>query len=133
MDRPNQANADATIKVLFATIMMILLGTFHVISGVMALIEDEFYQPREYLGDFSITAWGWIHVIVGALAGAAGFALLSGAMWARIVAGVIASLSILVNFVFLPHYPEWSAVMIVLSAGVLWSVVSQGEDLRAHI
>ena len=138
MDRPmeksNQANADATVMILFAMIMMILLGTFHVVSGVMALIEGDFYEPHKYLGDFSIEAWGWIHVITGVLAGVAGLALFSGARWAQIIVSVIAFLSILVNFVFLPHYPAWSAVMIVLSTGVLWAVISHGgEDLKAHI
>jgi len=134
MERNNQAEADATIMILFAMIMMILLGTFHVISGVLALIEGDFYEPHRYLGDFSITTWGWIHVIVGVMAGVSGLALFGGAAWARIIVSAIAVLSIVVNFVFLPHYPAWSAVMIALSIGALWAVIAHGgKDLGSHI
>jgi hypothetical protein len=134
MQKSNQADADATVMILFAMIMMILLGTFHVISGLLALIEGDFYEPNRYLGDFSITAWGWIHIIVGVLAGLAGCSLFSGAAWARIVVSVVAFVSIIANFVFLPHYPAWSAVMIVLSIGALWAVIAHGgEDLGSHI
>jgi hypothetical protein len=126
----NPVSATATTMILFATIMMVILGAFHVLSGVMALIEGEFYEPKEYFGDFSIKAWGWIHILLGGAAVVAGLALLRGALWARITVGFIAFVSSVVNFAFLPHYPAWSLVMIALSLLVIWAVVAHGDDLQ---
>ena len=50
--------------IYFASIMMILIGTFHVIAGVVGIADDSFYvEAREYLFEFDAETWGWIHLI----------------------------------------------------------------------
>ena len=74
---------------MFAAFMMILIGSFHIIAGLAGILEDEFYAVTpNWVLQFDATTWGWIHLLAGIIVLLAGFALFSGAVWARTV-GVI--------------------------------------------
>lgn len=116
---------------VFAAVMMIIGGIMQAMQGLVALVNDTFYVVgEEYLFQFDVTSWGWIHLLLGIVVGLAGFALLSGATWARAVAVVLASLAIVANFLWLPHYPLWSMVLIALDVFVIWAVTVHGQDIR---
>ena len=118
--------------IMFASFMMMLMGGFHAFAGLVGIINDAFYEtPREYFTDFSASAWGWIHLVAGIIVFAAGVALLGGSVWARMLAVVIALISALVNFAFIPYYPVWSLLMIGISIGVIWALVAHGRDLES--
>jgi hypothetical protein len=116
--------------IAFAGTMMIMLGSFHLIAGFMALFEEDYFLVGKsgLVLNVDYTAWGWAHLIGGAIAMAAGFALFLGAMWARIVAVVIALLSAIVNIGFMSAYPIWSAIMIALDVLVIYAVTVHGRD-----
>ena len=59
--------------VTFAGVMMILIGTFQAIAGLVAIIDDSFYVVgQNYTFDIDTTAWGWIHLLLGNLVFLAG-------------------------------------------------------------
>ncbi|MCI0685674.1 MAG: hypothetical protein L0Y54_00335 [Sporichthyaceae bacterium] len=119
----------ATGFALFAATAMIVLGVFHALMGLTALINDEFYaRLRNYTFDFDLTGWGWIHLISGIIIAIAGYSLLSGALWARIVGIVLAALSAIVNFLWLPYYPVWSIIAIALAFAVIWALSRIDEN-----
>ena len=116
----------------FAAVMMWLIGAGHAISGLSGIINSEFYViGREYVFQFDTTTWGWIHLIAGVLVFAAGVYLLSGAVWARTIAVILAFLSILANFAWLPWYPFWSILMIAAGVFVIWALTVHGRDIVA--
>ncbi|NLE81079.1 MAG: hypothetical protein GX610_16140, partial [Rhodococcus sp.] len=78
----------------------------------------------EYLFTFDLTTWGWVHIVVGVVMVIVGIALISGATWARVSAMVIAALSILVNFMWLPYYPGWALAIIALDIVVIWAIAT---------
>ena len=119
--------------IAFAGFMMVLLGTFHVIEGIVALFRDQYFLvgSRGLTVHVSYTTWGWIHILGGILVGAAGIALFTGKLWARTVAVVVAFLSALVNLAFLASYPIWSALMIVIDLLVIWAVTVHGSELKS--
>jgi hypothetical protein len=111
----------------FAATIMIILGVFHVIAGLAAIFEDEFFVvTRNYLFDLDVTAWGWIHLLLGILVAATGLALLGRRPWAGIVTIMLAALSAIVNFFFIPYYPFWSLLEIGLAIWVIWAVTRPG-------
>ena len=57
-------------------------------------------------------------------------ALFQGATWARAVAVVLASLSIVANFFWMPYYPLWSLTIIALGVLVIWAATAHGRDIR---
>ena len=79
---------------MFAAIMMILIGSWWIIAGFVALIDDEFYvTTANYIFKFDRTSWGWIHLIVGFLVLLAGGGLFTGAVWARTIATAATNLA----------------------------------------
>ena len=108
----------------FAAIVMVIIGFFQILTGLAAIFEDEFFVlGQNYAFDLDVTAWGWIHLIMGVVVLAAGWGLFSRQTWARSVAVLLAVLSAIVNFFFIPYYPFWSLLMIALAVWVIWSLV----------
>jgi cell division protein FtsW (lipid II flippase) len=71
---------------LFAAMLMIMAGAFQAFAGLVAIFENEFYvATRNYLFQFDATTWGWIHLLVGLIVVMAGFAILAGRTWGRLV------------------------------------------------
>ena len=63
----------------------------------------------------------------------AGWGLLSGRTWARTAAIILAVLSAIANFAFIPYYPFWSLLIITLDVFVDWAVAAHGGDLREPV
>ena len=117
--------------ILFAAVMMIMVGVFQALQGLVAIFENEFYLPtRNYIFQFDATSWGWIHLLLGLLVAFAGYGLLSGKTWARTVAIFLAVLSAIANFAFIPYYPFWSLLIISLDVFVIWAIAAHGGGLR---
>jgi hypothetical protein len=118
---------------VFAAILMILGGLFEAVQGLVALFNDTFYAVgQEYVFEFDVTTWGWIHLLLGIVVGLAGFFLLQGAVWARTVAVMLAALSILANFLWMPYYPLWSMTIIAFDVFVIWAATVHGRDILAE-
>jgi hypothetical protein len=117
--------------IVFAAIMLMMAGTFQFLAGLVALFENEFYvTTRNYVFQLDATTWGWIHLLLGIVLGIAGWGLLSGRTWGRVVAITVAALSALANFLFLPYYPFWALTIIALDVLVIWAVAAHGRDVQ---
>jgi hypothetical protein len=117
--------------VYFASLMMMLVGGFQAIAGLVALFKDDFYLVAERsLLVFSYTTWGWVHLIMGIIIFAAGVALMNGALWARMVGIFLAGLSLFANMAFFSAYPLWSTLMIVIDVLVIYALTVHGGEAR---
>ena len=118
----------ATGLVLFAGVVMMVAGVWHALAGLGAVVNDKVYVSTPgYIYSFDLTGWGWIHILLGIVV-AAGFTVLLGTVWARIV-GILASLSLIANFMFIPHYPLWSLLIIALDIAVIWALATYRTEL----
>ena len=115
----------------FAAIMLLLMGFFHVIAGFVALFTDTVYLiGEEALWALDYTQWGWIHVIGGLLAIWAASSLMQGHGFGRTVAVLVALASAVINMTFVPIYPLWSLMIIVIDVLVIYAVVVHGGELK---
>ncbi len=118
--------------IYFAGIMLIIGGIFSAIYGLIAIVNDTWAvwgnRGTVYL---DLTQWGWVHLIVGVLVILAGVGVLSGNVFARAIAVLIASVSMVLNFVALPIYPVWSILVITVDALVIWALVVHGDEVEA--
>jgi hypothetical protein len=118
--------------VYFGGTMLVLVGIFNVIEGLVALFNDQFYVPtRQGVLVFDLTAWGWIHLIVGGLAVIAGVGLFTGAMWARVFGVILAGVNAIAQLAFLSAYPVWAVVVIALDVLVIWALVVHGSEAKS--
>jgi len=111
----------------FAASVMILVGLFQALQGLVALFNDDFFVVgRNYTFDIDVTGWGWIHLLIGLLVAFTGFGLFAAKSWAATAAIFLAMLSALSNFFFIPYYPWWSLLVIALDIWVIWSLTRPG-------
>ena len=114
----------------FAGIMMVLLGAWWIVAGLVAIVNDDFFVvSQEWVFKFSTTTWGWIHLILGIIVLASGFGLFTANIWARTVGVILAVISAFVGFAWLPWYPVWAIILIVASVGVIWALTAHGHDI----
>lgn len=115
--------------VLFAAVLLLVVGILDVLRGIMAIAEDDvFVSTPDYVFRFDLTSWGWIHLIFGVLAIAVSAGLFKAAVWARAVGVGLAGLLIIANFLSLPYYPVWSILAIAMYTFVIWGLCVVRRD-----
>ncbi|MET7652896.1 MULTISPECIES: hypothetical protein [unclassified Streptomyces] len=114
--------------VVFAGVLMFVSGFLAVFQGIAAIAEDDVYgRVGDYVYELSLTGWGWVLLIVGIVAAVTGYGLLSGgewAGWARISGIALASLSLILQFLFLPYAPFWAVIQIAIDVFVIWALAA---------
>jgi hypothetical protein len=115
--------------VVFAAVMLFISGLLAVFRGIMGIAEDDvFVTTSNYVFKFDLTSWGWIHLILGAVAVLVSVGLFSAAVWARVLGVGIAGLLMIVSFLSIPYYPVWSITLIALYAFIIWALCVVKRD-----
>jgi hypothetical protein len=117
----------------FAGLVLGLTGIWHVVAGLVALTEQSYYRTSadRLPVHVSYTTWGWVHLLIGALAVAAGFGVIAGNRLACVVAAVLAMVSAVLNLVFIRAEPFWAVMIILLDVLVIWGVTTQAPPPRS--
>jgi hypothetical protein len=111
---------------------MIFGGIMAVFEGIAAIAKDNvLVTTPNYTFQFSLTGWGVVHLVLGILVAVAGFALFSGMTWARVVGVVLAGLSMLANFAWLPYAPVWAIIVIAIDGFIIWALCAPRDEVRA--
>ena len=112
--------------VIFAAIMLFIVGVLNVIWGIAAIADSKFFvQDQKYILS-NLNAWGWITLIIGVLQLFAGFSLWSGNLYGRVMAILFASLSALAALMSIPAYPFWSLAIFAIDIIVIYQVSLYG-------
>ena len=120
--------------IAFAGTIMVMLGAFHMIQGVVALVDDKYFLVTRsgLVVTADYTTWGWVHLITGAVVLVAGVFVFAGQVWARTVGVIVALVSAVFNLGFLAAYPLWSLIMIALDVMVILALTVHGSDVKAQ-
>jgi hypothetical protein len=108
-----------------AAILLFVVGVLSVLEGISGIAADRLLVVgADYVYKLDTRSWGWIHVVVGVVLVVAAVGLLMGTTWGRVAAMVVAAVSIVENFLWLPYYPAWSILIIALDVVVIWAVAT---------
>lgn len=120
--------------IIFAAIMLFLIGTLQCMAGVLALFNDDYYvvTSRGLVVDVDYTAWGWTHLVIGVVCLFAGASVMTGRLWARIVGIAVAFLSIVVNVAFLNANPVWAVIMITVDVLCIYALSVHGRETASY-
>jgi hypothetical protein len=141
--RPTRASADPGFNIqptqasgwvgwiIFSGILMIMVGFFQALMGIVALFRDDYYVAvRTGLAlSLDFTTWGWVHLVIGIVAVAAGFGVLVGRTWARLLGIVFAVVSALANVLFIAASPVWSTIVITVDILVIYALAVHGREV----
>jgi hypothetical protein len=117
--------------IAFAGVMMLIGGVLNAVYGFVAVFNDEWvvFSNRNALL-IDLTGWGWVHVVIGVVLFLAGIGVFSGNVLARTIGVIVAAISLIANFLWLPAYPVWSLIVITIDALVIWALTAHGSEVR---
>ena len=100
---------------VFAGALLIMGSIFQILEGIAAIANDTvFVRGFNYTFKLDVTAWGWIHLIVGLIALGTGIGIVMGQTWGWILGIFVAGVSTVANFAFLPYEPFWAMTIIAV-------------------
>jgi hypothetical protein len=118
---------------VLAGVLMMVGGALTFLNGLGVIIHRGFYNTvnANYPYHWNITSWGWTHVALGGVVFLAGICVLLGMVWARVVGVILATLSAVASFLFIPYYPVWSIILIAIDVYIIWALIKGGRRERA--
>jgi hypothetical protein len=120
--------------IVFAATMMIIGGSLNMLYGFVALVNDTWVGWNTVTSNavvLDVTQWGWVHLLLGFILLVSGLGVMSGNILARTIGVLVAGLSLIGNFFFIPVYPIWALTIIVIDVLVIWALTAHGREMRA--
>jgi hypothetical protein len=119
--------------VLFASVLLLILGCFNLIDGIAAIAHSHVFTANAHYVFGDLRTWGWITLIIGAVQLLAAAGVLTGNQLARWFAVAVLGLNAIDQMFFLPAYPFWSLVIIAVDVVALYGLCAYGsrENLAA--
>ena len=114
--------------VVFAAVIMIMIGVFSIIGGLIAIFDDSYSNgPLGTYADSTANTWGWVTLIIGIIILLGAFAMMQGKVWGRTVGVILAGVSAIDHFTVVRLYPVWSLMVIALDVFIIWALTVHGE------
>jgi len=113
---------------MFAAIVMFSVGFLRIISGI-SYLSDSHKVNDLTLGLFgdNLWAWGLWDLAIAILALYAGYSLLGGGSFGRVIAYIWGVLVIVNGFLIIGMAPWFAVAMITLATFVVWGLAVAGE------
>jgi hypothetical protein len=119
-------------RVVFAAIVLLIVGTINIIYGIGALDDANiFIDDTRYILD-NLNTLGWVLIILGVIEVVAGFSLFAGGAFGRIIGVIAGSLGAIGALLSIGgNHPWWSLGVFFLCVWVVWGIIVYGEEERA--
>ncbi len=119
-------------RAMFVAILLLIAGFLNIIYGFGAIGNAHFFTSSTSYVFANLHTWGWITVILGVIQLAAGFSLLGGNAFGRVIGIIGAALGALESLLAVGgNYPFWSLGVFALCLWILHGLMVLGEDERA--
>lgn len=118
-------------RVVFAAILLLIVGTINIIYGIGALDDANIFVNDQRFVLTNLNTLGWVLIILGVIQLTAGFSLMAGNVYGRvlgIIAGSLGAIGAL--FSIGGNYPWWSLGVFALCVYVVHGIIVYGEDER---
>ena len=117
--------------ILFASILLIVLGCFNLIQGIAGIAHSHVFVAHAHYVFGDLRTWGWITLIIGALQLLAAAGVLAGNQWARWFAVAVIAVNAIDQMFFIPAYPFWALTIIAIDVVALYGLCAYGS--RANL
>ena len=117
--------------VLFASILLVVVGCFNVIQGIAAIANSHVFVANAHYVFGNLKTWGWLTLILGVLLLLAAVGVLAGNQLARWFAVVVIALNAIDQMFFVPAYPFWALTIIAMDVVALYGLCAYAS--RANL
>ena len=116
-------------RVVFAAILLLIVGTLNIIYGIGALDDANFYANDTRYILTNLNALGWVLIIVGIIQLTGGFSLMAGNVYGRVIGVIAGSLgAIAALFSMGDHHPFWSLAIFALCVWIVYGLIVYGPE-----
>jgi hypothetical protein len=119
--------------VLFASILLLVIGFFNMIYGIAAIANSHVFVANAHYVFGDLRAWGWVTLILSVLQLIAAGGVVMGNQLARWFAVAVVGINAIDMMFFIPAYPLWALIIIAADVVALWGLCAYGsrENLEA--
>ena len=113
--------------VLFASVILFVTGCFNIVQGLAAAAGSHVFHDHAHFVFASLTTWGWVTAILGALQLVAAVGVLAANQLFRWLAVAVIGLDAIDQMFFIPAYPVWSLAIIAMDVVALYALCAYGS------
>ena len=115
-------------RAVFAAVLLLIAGTLNIIYGIGAIADANFYTANGTHYIFGgLHTWGWITLILGVIQLTAGFSLLGGGAYGRVIGIAGATLGAIGALLAIGTVPFWSLGVFAICLWVIHGLIVYGE------
>jgi hypothetical protein len=115
---------------LFAGIMLMLVGVLNVIYGIAAIAKSSFFVANSHYIISNLSTWGWVTLIIGAIQIGAAYSIWRGDQFGRWIGILFAGLSAIAALLSIPAYPFWSLAIFAIDVLIIYGLAAYGGQHR---
>jgi hypothetical protein len=118
-------------RVVFAAVLLLIVGTINIIYGIGSLDDANVFVNDKRFILTNLNTLGWVLIILGIIQLTAGFSLMAGNTYGRVLAiigGTLGAVGAL--FSIGGSNPWWSLIVFALCVYVVHGIIVFGEDER---
>ena len=118
-------------RVLFAAILLVVVGTLNIIYGIGALDDANYFVDDTRFVLDNLNTLGWVLIILGVIQLTGGFSLMAGNTYGRVIGIVGGSLGAIGALLSIGSgNPWWSLAVFALCVYIVHGIIVFGEDER---
>jgi hypothetical protein len=126
---PPSDKVRGTGSLVFASILLVVVGTLNIIYGIAAISDSKFFANDTHYVFSSLHTWGWVTLLLGVVQLTAGFSLAGGRTFGRVIGIAAASIGAIGALLAAPGgaYPLWSLAVFAICVIVIHGLSVYGE------
>jgi hypothetical protein len=117
--------------VMFAGVLLLILGTLNVIDGIAAIGKARFYVGNAHYVFGDLRTWGWVALCIGVLLLLVGLGVFVKNQFARWTGVVVLSLNAIAQLLMMPAYPLWSLSIFAIDILAIYGLIAYGKRIAA--
>jgi hypothetical protein len=112
--------------ILFAGIMLMIVGVLNIIYGIAAIGNSSFFVNDTKYIISNLNTWGWVTLILGVVQILAAFSIWNGNQFGRWFGILTAGLSSIGALLSIPAYPFWSLAIFAVDILIIYGLAAYG-------
>jgi hypothetical protein len=115
--------------VLFAGVLLLMLGTLNFIEGIAAISNSHFFVSNTHYIAGSLNTWGWVVLSIGVVQLLVGVGVFAKNQFSRWTGVIILGLNSIAQLLLIPAYPFWSLSIFALDILAIFALVAYGARI----